>query len=48
MRLGEKKGEEYNDLSMYKPILKFKQKFPFIIKEKYPGFSKKGGLEWQV
>lgn len=37
----EIKGEEYYDLSMCKPTLKFKQKFTSIIKKKNPSFSKK-------
>lgn len=44
----EIKGEEYYDLSMCKPTLKFKQKFTSIIKKKTPSFSEKGGLEQQI
>lgn len=37
----EIKGEEYYELSMCKPTLKFKQKFTSIIKKKTPVFFKK-------
>lgn len=48
MGLGKKKGQEYYDLSMCKPTLKFKQRFSSISKNKTPSFSRKGGLDWQV
>lgn len=39
--VGEKKGQEYYDLPMCKPTLKFKQRFSSINKNKTPQFFKK-------